>query len=117
MGIEQITSDDSKIRSKNLIQESIEKLKLLFPEIITEGKINFRILQEILGNELENEGESYGFTWPGKSKARRESNKPSTGTLRPIVEDSLAWNFTNNSYIEGDNLEVLKLLQKSYGGG
>ena len=117
MSIRQITSNDSESRSRNLIQENIQKLKFLFPEIITEGRINFTTLQEILGNELENEQESYGFKWPGKSQARLESNKPSTGTLRPVEEDSLAWNSANNLYIEGDNLEVLKLLQKSYGGG
>lgn len=117
MSIEQITSNNSESRSKNLIRENIEKLKLLFPEIITEGRINLRTLEEILGNELENEEERYGFTWPGKSQARRESNKPSAGTLRPIQEDSLAWNSTSNLYIEGDNLEGLKLLQRSYGGG
>ena len=117
MGIEQITSDSKFGQSKNLINDNIERLKKLFPEIITEGKINFRTLKEILGNELENEEENYGFKWPNKLQARHESNKPSTGTLRPIEEDSLLWHDTENLYIEGDNLEVLKLLQKSYGGG
>ncbi len=101
-------------QSKDLIQENIETLKSLFPEIITENKIDFKVLQEILGEEIEQEEEYYRFTWTGKTKARREAHKPSTGTLRPIKEESLDWNATKNLYIEGDNLEVLKLLQKSY---
>ena len=117
MSIEQITSDSKFGQSKNLVKENIEKLELLFPEIITDGKINLKSLEGILGNEIENEEERYGFTWPNKLQARRESNKPSTGTLRPVEEDSLLWNNTDHLYIEGDNLEVLKLLQKSYGGG
>ena len=71
---------------------------------------------KVLGEELEEAEEYYRFTWAGKSQARREAHKPSTGTLRPAKEESLDWDTTQNMYIEGDNLEVLKLLQKSYAG-
>ncbi|MCY4560911.1 MAG: site-specific DNA-methyltransferase, partial [Flavobacteriaceae bacterium] len=103
-------------QSKDLIQENIETLKTLFPEIVTENKIDFKVLQGILGEEIEQEEEYYRFIWAGKSQARREAHKPSTGTLRPAREESLDWDTTQNLYIEGDNLEVLKLLQKSYAG-
>lgn len=116
MSIEKITSEDGLSQSKNLIQENIEQLKKLFPEIVTEDKIDFKSLQQILGEEVEDEEEYYRFTWAGKSQARREAHKPSTGTLRPCKEESLDWDTTQNLYIEGDNLEVLKLLQKSYAG-
>ena len=116
MSIEKITPDDELSQSKDLVQDNIEKLKALFPEIVTEGKIDFKVLQQVLGEELEEEEEYYRFTWAGKSQARREAHKPSTGTLRPAKEESLDWDTTQNMYIEGDNLEVLKLLQKSYAG-
>ena len=116
MSIEKITSEDGLSQSKNLIQENIEQLKKLFPEIVTEDKIDFKSLQQILGEEIEDEEEYYRFTWAGKSHSRREAHKPSTGTLRPCKEESLDWDTTQNLYIEGDNLEVLKLLQKSYSG-
>ena len=116
MSIEKITSDDQVSRSKDLIQENIDQLKQLFPEIVSEGKIDFKSLQQVLGDEIEDEEEFYRFTWAGKSQARREAHKPSTGTLRPDKDDSLDWDTTQNVYVEGDNLEVLKLLQKSYAG-
>lgn len=116
MSIEKITPDDALSQSKDLVQDNIDKLKALFPEIVTEGKIDFNVLQQVLGEELEEEEEYYRFTWAGKSQARREAHKPSTGTLRPAKEESLDWDTTQNMYIEGDNLEVLKLMQKSYAG-
>lgn len=116
MSIDKITSNNALSQSKDLVQDNIEKLKALFPEIVTEGKIDFKVLQQVLGEELEEEEEYYRFTWAGKSQARREAHKPSTGTLRPAKEESLDWDTTQNMYIEGDNLEVLKLLQKSYSG-
>lgn len=116
MSIDKITPDDALSQSKDLIHDNIEKLKALFPEIVTEGKIDFKVLQQVLGEELEEEEEYYRFTWAGKSQARREAHKPSTGTLRPVKEESLDWDTTQNMYIEGDNLEVLKLMQKSYAG-
>ena len=111
-----ITTQDNESKSLDLVQDNIEKLKQLFPEIISEGKVDFEVLQEILGEEVIDEEEYYKFTWAGKAQARREANKPSTGTLRPAPEESVNWDNTQNLYIEGDNLEVLKLLQKSYAG-
>ena len=114
MSIKRIQSDDPLSQSKDLVQDSIEKLKALFPQIVTEDKIDFNVLKEILGEEVEHGEEYYRFTWAGKTQARREAHKPSTGTLIPVKEQSLDWETTQNLYIEGDNLEVLKLLQKSY---
>lgn len=114
MSIDKIKKGDSLSQSKDLVNDNIEKLKKLFPEILTEGKINFDTLKDILGEEIEVGEEYYRFTWAGKAQARREAHKPSTGTLRPCIEDSVDWDSTKNLYIEGDNLEVLKLLQKSY---
>ncbi|MBE7697628.1 site-specific DNA-methyltransferase [Tenacibaculum finnmarkense] len=116
MSIHKIQQGDNLTKSKNLVADNIDKLKELFPEIVTEGKIDFKVLQDVLGENIEEEDEYYRFTWAGKAQARREAHKPSTGTLRPVKEDSVDWNTTENVYIEGDNLEVLKLLQKSYAG-
>lgn len=102
--------------SMNIVQDNIEKLKQIFPDIFSEGKVNFQVLQELLGEEVETENERYSFTWHGKSNARRIAQEPSKGTLLPSKEDSKNWKDTENLYIEGDNLEVLKLLQKSYHG-
>jgi adenine-specific DNA-methyltransferase len=101
-------------KSKDIVNENIEKLKNIFPEIFTEEKIDFDKLQETLGNYIEDKEERYNFTWNGKSRARRIAQTPSTGTLRPCKEESVDWDNTENLFIEGDNLEVLKLLQKSY---
>ncbi|MDR2545010.1 MAG: DNA methyltransferase [Methanobrevibacter sp.] len=100
--------------SLNILEENISKLKELFPEILTEDKIDFDKLKTILSEEIDDSPERYNFTWHGKSKAIAEAQKPSTGTLRPVKEESKDWNTTENLYIEGDNLEVLKLLQKTY---
>lgn len=101
--------------SVDLTQQNIEKLKELFPEILTDGnKINFEMLQTILGEEVDGEKERYSFTWPGKRDAIIGAQQPSKGTLRPNIEKSKNFDTTENLYIEGDNLEVLKLLQKSY---
>jgi adenine-specific DNA-methyltransferase len=114
MSLEQIKTGDQLTQSLDIVADNITRLKELFPEIVTEGKIDFKTLQAILGEELEEEEEYYRFTWAGKAQARREAHKPSTGTLRPCKEDSVNWDTTQNLYLEGDNLEVLKLLQKSY---
>ncbi len=116
MYMEQIKKGDELTQSLDIVNENINRLKELFPEVVTEGKIDFKVLQDILGNEIEEEDEYYRFTWAGKAQARREAHKPSTGTLRPAKEESVNWDTTENLYIEGDNLEVLKLLQKSYAG-
>jgi len=101
-------------KSLDIVSENIEKLKELFPEVFSEGKIDFTKLQEELGAFTDKENERYNFTWNGKQEAKRIAQTPSTGTLRPCKEESKNWDTTQNLYIEGDNLEVLKLLQKSY---
>ena len=100
--------------SKDIVSENISKLKELFPNIFTEGKVDFDKLKSDLGDYVDDSHEKYNFTWPGKTQAIKESQKLSTGTLRPCKEESKNWDKTQNLYIEGDNLEVLKLLQKGY---
>lgn len=100
--------------STNIVADNISKLKALFPEAFTEGKVDFDALKEVLGEYIDGRDERYSFTWNGKSKARMIAQTPSTGTLRPCKEESVDWDSTQNLFIEGDNLEVLKLLQKSY---
>lgn len=103
-------------KTPEIAEENIGKLKQLFPEVFTEGKIDFEKLQQVLGEYVEDSNERYNFTWNGKGRALRLSQTPSLGTLRPCKEESKDWDTTQNLYIEGDNLEVLKLLQKSYYG-
>lgn len=98
----------------NIVNENIEKLKQLFPEAFKEGKIDFETLKAELGESVENAEERYSFNWNGKAAARRIAQTPSTGTLRPCPAESVDWDTTQNLFLEGDNLEVLKLLQKSY---
>lgn len=100
--------------SLDIVSDNVSKLKEIFPEVITEDKIDFDKLKLILGSDIDTDNERYSFTWPGKTQAIKESQKQSTGTLRPCKEESKNWDTTKNLYIEGDNLEVLKLLQKSY---
>ncbi len=107
--------------SMNLIQENVKKLKEIFPEIFTEDQVDLDLLGELLFNgggyrKLDTSKERYSLTWNGKSRARQIAQEVSTGTLRPAKEESKNWDNTENIYIEGDNLEVLKLLQKSYHG-
>ena len=101
-------------KSKDIILDNISILKELFPEIVVEDKIDFDTLKKILGESIDDSKEKYTFSWPGKTQAIKESQKLSTGTLRPYKDESKNWESTKNLYIEGDNLEVLKLLQKSY---
>ena len=101
-------------KSKDIIQENVSKLKEIFPEIVTEDNIDFDKLKLILGECIEYDFEKYTFTWPGKSQVIKESQKTSYGTLKPCEEESKNWDSTENLYIEGDNLEVLKLLQKTH---
>lgn len=100
--------------SLDIVRENISKLKEIFPEVFCEDKVDFERLQEVLGEYIEDKEERYRFEWHGKSQAIRMSQTPSRGTLRPCKEESKNWETTENLYIEGDNLEVLKLLQKSY---
>lgn len=101
-------------KTTDIVADNVIKLKELFPEAFTEGKVDFDALKEVLGEYIDGRDERYSFTWNGKSKARKIAQTPSTGTLRPCKEESIDWDSTQNLFIEGDNLEVLKLLQKSY---
>ena len=114
--MERITATDLEARSADLFDENIAQLKTLFPEVFTEGKIDFEVLRQLLGDAIDGGEEKYGLNWHGKRQARRLALTPSAGTLRPCSEDSVDWDTTQNLMIEGDNLEVLKLLQKSYSG-
>lgn len=98
----------------DLEKVNIERLKEIFPECVTDGKVNFDALRTILGDDVETSGEKYSFNWVGKSDAMKIALMPSTGTLRPCKDKSKDWDKTENLYIEGDNLEVLKTLEKTY---
>ena len=114
-----------KMESVDLTKQNIEKIGLLFPNCITESKdedgnlkkaINFDLLKQMLSSDIVEGDEAYEFTWVGKKASIVEANKPIRKTLRPCKEESVNWDTTENLYIEGDNLEVLKLLQESYLG-
>ena len=102
--------------SLNIEKLNIEKIKELFPNVVTEGKVDFDKLRLILGDQIDDRVEKYQFTWNGKSNTIKLAQSPSTGTLIPSKDDSKNWDTTGNLYIEGDNLEVLKQLQKTYYG-
>lgn len=115
--------DKMKMSSPDLTVANIEKIVELFPNVMTEAKdehgnlvqkIDFEKLKQELSSDVIEGDESYDFTWVGKKQAMVEANKPTNKTLRPCLEDSVNWEKTENLYIEGDNLEVLKLLQESY---
>ena len=114
--LEEIKMRETTLTGKtpDIAEENIKKLKQIFPEVVTEGKIDFDKLRQLLGEYVDDSNERYNFTWNGKGRALRLSQTPSLGTLRPCKEESKDWDTTQNLYIEGDNLEVLKLLQKSY---
>ncbi|MBF0213796.1 MAG: site-specific DNA-methyltransferase [Magnetococcales bacterium] len=114
--MKKLTPNDPEMHSTDLLSENVERLKALFPEAFTEGKIDFAVLKELLGDHVDEREEKYGLNWHGKRQARRLALTPSTGTLRPCPAESVNWETTQNLMIEGDNLEVLKLLQKSYAG-
>jgi adenine-specific DNA-methyltransferase len=111
-----LTVEAPTTRSADLVAENVTKLKALFPEAFTEGKIDFDVLKQVLGGAIDEREEKYGLNWHGKRRARQLALTPSTGTLRPCPQESVGWDTTRNLFIEGDNLEVLKLLQKSYAG-
>lgn len=100
--------------SMNLEQINADKLKSVFPECYTEGKLDIDKLLSLCGEYITNDFEKYKFDWKGKSECLQLAQKRSTGTLRPCPEESVNWDTTQNLYIEGDNLEVLKLLQTAY---
>ena len=114
-----------KMETANITDENIRKIEALFPNCITEtvdgdgnGRkvINFELLRQMLSTDIVEGEETYEFTWVGKKAAIIEANRPTRKTLRPVIEESLDWDTTGNLYLEGDNLEVLKLLQESYLG-
>jgi adenine-specific DNA-methyltransferase len=105
------------LSSMNIVEEQKEKLKELFPEVFTEvGKIDFERLKLTLGEDVDAGKERYGMNWPGKAECFKILQQPSIATLIPCPEESIDFETTENLFIEGDNLEVLKLLQKSYLG-
>lgn len=114
------------LQSADGAQINLDMLYQIAPSCFTEARgadgkvrrvVNFDVLRQLLGDAAADTGEEfYQFTWPGKAEARRETARSIRKTLRPVPEDSVDWDTTQNLYIEGDNLEVLKLLQKSYMG-
>lgn len=115
-GMKSLITNDPETQSADIVAENIEQLRALFPEAFTEGKVDFDVLRQLLGGIVDEREEKYGLNWHGKRRARQLALTPSTGTLRPCPEESVDWETTQNLMIEGDNLEVLKLLQKSYAG-
>lgn len=114
-----------EFKSPDIVSQNIEKIEELFPSAITEMRdekgnlkkgINFETLKQLLSPDVVDGEECYEFTWVGKKAAMAEAARPVTKTLRPVKEDSRDWDTTENLYIEGDNLEVLKILQESYLG-
>ncbi|MDD2630308.1 MAG: site-specific DNA-methyltransferase, partial [Limnochordia bacterium] len=112
-----------RMETKDITQENIERIAELFPNVVTEmrdenGKIkkgiNFELLKQELSGDVVDGEECYDFTWVGKRAAIVEANTPIRKTLRPCIEESKNWETTENLYIEGDNLDALKLLQESY---
>lgn len=119
--MQKLDAKSTQSQSTNLVAANIGQLKALFPELITEGAngvaVNVDALKALVGDHTATDAEEkYGLNWHGKRRARQLALTPSTGTLRPCPEDSVDWDTTKNLMIEGDNLEVLKLLQKSYAG-
>jgi adenine-specific DNA-methyltransferase len=114
--VKKIQPGDPESMSQDIVAQNIEQLQDLFPEAWTEGKVDFEILMQLLGGAFDEKEEKYGLNWHGKRNARRLALMPSVGTLRPCPEESKDWDITRNLVIEGDNLEVLKLLQKGYAG-
>lgn len=117
--MEKLTANAPQTHSVDLVAENIERLKAMFPELVTENAdgaaINIDVLKALVGDSTVTDAEEkYGLNWHGKRRARQLALTPSTGTLRPCPSDSVDWDTTQNLMIEGDNLEVLKLLQKSY---
>jgi adenine-specific DNA-methyltransferase len=118
--MQKIEPNSPEAQSANIVADNIAKLRDMFPELVTEtggtAAINVDVLKALVGDVTAYDGdEKYGLNWHGKRKARQIALTPSTGTLRPCPEESVDWETTQNLMIEGDNLEVLKLLQKSYG--
>jgi adenine-specific DNA-methyltransferase len=108
--------EEAITKSNDTVADNIASVKSLFPDAFKDGRIDFGVLKELLGSAIDDSEEKYGLTWYGKRRARQISLTPSLGTLLPCPDESVEWETTQNLFIEGDNLEVLKLLQRSYSG-
>ena len=95
--MKKITSNDPETRSAHVVAENLEHLKTLFPDALTEGKVDFEVLKQLLGGAVDDREEKYGLHWHGKRQARQLALTPSTGTLRPCPEESVDWDTTQNS--------------------
>lgn len=109
-----VRADEPEAQSADLVAANLQALKALFPDAVSESGVDFDVLRQLLGDAVDDGEEKYGLNWSGKRRARRLALTPSLGTLLPAPGDSVDWATTKNLMIEGDNLEVLKLLQKSY---
>ncbi|MGE3424970.1 MAG: site-specific DNA-methyltransferase [Dehalococcoidia bacterium] len=114
--MKKLTPEEPETHSTDVVAENVDRLRELFPEAFTEGRVDFEVLKQLLGGHVDEREEKYGLNWHGKRRARQLALTPSKGTLRPCPDESVDWETTQNLMIEGDNLEVLKLLQKSYAG-
>lgn len=114
--MKKLEANDPETQSADVIADNLAQLQTLFPEAFSEGKVQFDVLKQLLGTAVDETDEKYGLNWHGKRRARQIALTPSAGTLRPCPDESVEWDTTQNLMIEGDNLEVLKLLQKSYAG-
>lgn len=116
MPYEKSSPSSPEAQSASPIQDNLKALAALFPSVVRDGQVDIDALRQLCGEAVVKEDELFGLNWRGKTEARRAALSPSLGTLRPCKEESKNWDTTQNLYIEGDNLEVLKLLRKSYGG-
>lgn len=115
-----------ELSTPDITQENIERIAALFPDVVTESldddgnvvrAIDFDALrQDLSGDIVDGPRERYQFTWPGKQAAKLEARKPCDKTMRPVREESVNWDETENLYIEGDNLEALKIMRETYAG-
>ncbi len=104
-----------ELSGRGEIADNVARLAELFPDAVTDGRVDLEVLRDLLGDEAEPAGsETSGLRWVGMAEARRLSTLPATGTLLPRPEESVNWNSTRNIVIEGDNLEVLRLLRRGY---
>ena len=121
MTMKKIEAGAPETQSANLVADNVAQLRALFPELVTKDPngpaINVDVLKALVGDAtVTDDDEKYGLNWHGKRAARQLALTPCTGTLRTCPDESVDWDTTKNLMIEGDNLEVLKLLQKSYAG-
>ncbi len=116
MPYEKLASCSGEKPSASPVEDNLKALASLFPSVVRDGQVDVDALRQLCGEAVVKEEELFGLNWKGKAEARRAALLPSLGTLRPCREESQDWETTKNLYIEGDNLEVLKLLRKSYAG-